>query len=365
MRLFASFFFLVLFSISSVVASAQISISPYNANNLNLDEKNWFIFQAKVGQTIQDSVRVNNLGKTESQINISAKDMQILENGSFTILSDQTPNTEIGNWFKLDTSTLVLAAKDSTEIPFKIEIPQNILDGEYAGGISFTENTPAQDKININIRKGIRTYVTVGDDLKLDFKATQLNIADPKDSNFDKLKTDKPNFGKNNLLLEFEAENLGNIFGILDCKYALNYADGTNYENTYSVDLAPRVGFRKYYINTNQEYKLGKTQAILDCQIKPQNIEAKKLKTESQKLVISDSLDLEQNELSGFEMSRQDFFTPTKQNISDSKIDQAQIIDSKSQNTLLVSIWLYLAIGLVLVFVFAVAVFYYKTKKTK
>ena len=135
MRLFASFFFLVLFSISSVVASAQISISPYNANNLNLDEKNWFIFQAKVGQTIQDSVRVNNLGKTESQINISAKDMQILENGSFTILSDQTPNTEIGNWFKLDTSTLVLAAKDSTEIPFKIEIPQNILDGEYAGGI--------------------------------------------------------------------------------------------------------------------------------------------------------------------------------------------------------------------------------------
>ena len=346
------------------LAQANLSIAPYNADRTNPQNKDWFIFSAKPGETLSDALILNNSDPEDHIVKVLGKDIQITNNGSFTILPDEIENQSAGKWLKLDINQLTVPAKNSIKLPFKIEIPNETQDGEYGAGFGVTLADSSAESLKILVRKGVRTYIAVGDDFKLKTRIEKLNILDLKDTDYDQSRSNKPYFGKDNLILEFEAENLGNVFGVLDCKYALNYADGSVFENSYSTEMAPRVGSRKFTIITNQTYKTGKTQAILDCETKSQNLDPQKVKIEDKKTVISDNLELNQGELDSFEMSKKPAFTQPKSNINDSTISEPNQGETNTtvQNY---NIWIYGGIASVLVLIIGLSVYYFYHKKNQ
>jgi hypothetical protein len=369
MRVLKKFYLFWLAVILCLVPSfvqANLSIMPYNADHTNPQNKDWFIFQAKPGEVISDALILSNSQNQDYTVKILGKDAKITDNGSFTILPDQVENQEAGKWLRLDIEQIVIPANKNIKLPFKVEIPKETKDGEYGAGFGVSLLNPGQESLNIQIRKGVRTYIAVGQDFSLNAKVANLNILDPKDSDYQQVKADKQYFGKDNIILDFDAENVGNVFGVLNCKYALNYTDGTIFESTFTTDLAPRVGSRKFDIVTNQPYKIGKTQVILDCQIESQNIDLKKVKIETQKTVISDNLELNQADLDSFEMSKQPAFNQVKQNISISKAPEAEnpktptVEQGNNYN-----LWIYGLVGFVLLIGISGVVYYLYFKKSQ
>lgn len=293
---------------STLKTFAAVDIVPYNSNNRLPTETNWFVLNAQPGQTLNESVRLNNSSKTATNVELNTQDSQILEDGSFAVLNNQQKNELSGKWFKFDVSKVTLESNTFARIPFQIDIPKETKDGEYAAGITATEVNPDQSAIQVLLRKGLRVYVAVGGDFKLNSEVNNLNIVDPKDANFDEIKNSKPYFGSDNMLLSFEAENKGNIFGVLEVKYSLKFSDGSVFENNFTTELAPNVGKRTYYIVTNQAYKTGLTEAFLDYKIKPQNIDSNKVKNEKVTGILNDNLTLTQSELDNFAPAKTKFF---------------------------------------------------------
>jgi hypothetical protein len=291
-----------LFSLVSV--KADFSPSPLNSNKINLNEKNWFVYQAKAGETIRDTILLKNKVNQETIVNLESKDSKILEDGLFTILGPDEENKQVGKWVDLDVNKITLSANNSSQVSFEIKIPENTPDGEYSAGISAIESVSNKEKnnnqANIIKRYGLRIYIAVGEKYNLNIQPSQLNILDPGDKNFSQLLTKKPYFGKNNMVLEYEAENLGNIFGIINGKYSLTKPDGSVYENTFSAEIAPSVGKRKYTIITNQKYEIGKTEVVADFKITALNSKIEKYTNLNPKTALGDAVELNNNSWDNF-----------------------------------------------------------------
>lgn len=325
---------LMVILLTGFTTSANFDIAPYNANKVSSNEKNWFLINVKAGQKIRQSLAVSNDQNQDINLEMNAKDATILEDGSFTIIPDKQQNLNTGNWLNLDVNKIIIPAQKLVQIPFSIDIPNDTKDGEYAAGISAFETKPNVENVQTVIRKGVRAYIAVGDDFKLNSKVDKLNILDPKDTNFEDIKTKKSYFGKDNALLEFEVENTGNIFGILEAKYALKYDNGEVFEGNFSTEIAPFVGKRTFYIITNQAYRVGNTEAILDYKIKPLNIDPKRVMTENITGVLNDNLNLSQNQLDNFlpaktaafkEVSKSQLIQP-EDSVAKNIIDRLKII---------------------------------------
>jgi len=348
----------------NITASANLTIAPYNADRSDKLEKDWFVFSIKAGDTINDALILNNSFTFDTTADLSAKDAVTTDEGNFTILADQDPNKAVGNWIKLAVDQILIPQTGSIKIPFQIDIPKETKDGEYAAGFAITTQGQSQDTVKIAIRKGVRVYLAVGQDFTLASKIQDLNIVDPSDPDFGQIKSEKSFFGKDNLLLEFQAQNTGNIFGVLDCKYALNYGDGTIYESVFTTEITPRSKALKYYIITNQPYKTGTTTAILDCQNQVQNIDPKRVKFENQKAVISNELVLNQTQLEAFEPSRNPAFTRAnlEKNPAQDTKDDINILSSTKNN----SFEMFYILGAVVVLILVAAlgaVYFHKRKK--
>jgi hypothetical protein len=200
-------------------------------------------------------------------------------------------------------------------IPFTVNIPQETKDGEYSAGISVTELESADQRVNIALRNGIRSYIAVGSDFNLDADIADLNIVDPKDDNFDNVLRTRRYAGRENMLIEVKVRNTGNIFGVVDAKYSIEYEDGTVYESSFATETAPGVGVRTYYIITNQPYRVGQTNVVFDYTLKPLNISPDKVNNLNPKGVLGDSLNLTQDEYDNFSSAKQKAFISKSQDI--------------------------------------------------
>jgi len=362
----ANLVLVLILSISSAYISvnANVNASPYNANRSDAKEKDWFVLSAKAGQTLDDTLSIQNPDPEDKEVSVYAKDLKDTEDGVFTIKTDTEENNGVGNWFQLEVNKVIIPSNKNIKLPFKIKLPNDTKDGEYAAGFGITELNPKNDTpFKIAVRKGVRAYIAVGKDFNLNTKITNLNILDPKDDDYTKIKASKQYFGKENTVLEFDVENQGNIFGVLDCKYALNYEDGAVFESSFASDIAPRVGPKKQYIITNQPYKTGKTNAILDCQTKSQNLDTEKVKFENPKTAIGDELNLNQSELDAFESSKQIAFAPQNQEkIQNETPQNTTKIDNNNVNNYF---WILGGFVIFAVLIALATLFYLKNKNKK
>jgi len=308
--IFKKTFLLVVTSLvffGSVFVSAEVSISPYNPKN----SSNWLIYEAKPGDRIKDSLKIQNTNSQDVITTLKGRDFTVTDSGQYTIIADSLENSSVGNWIKIPSDKVSVPSNKFTQIPFQIDIPKEAKDGEYSGGISMTEQKNPGESLDVTVRKGVRAYVAIGNNFNLSGKVENLKILGPKDNNYNDIRKSKLYFGRDNLVVSYEAENLGNIFATMTGKYSLVFPDGKVFENTFSQDLAPGVGVRTFEIISNQEYQIGKTQVIINYTIKPLNIDKEKVKINNNSSTLGASLEIKNEEFNNFALANQKaFITP-------------------------------------------------------
>lgn len=346
-------------SIFGLVVNAEISISPYTPKN----DSSWFVYETNAGDIIKDSLKIQNTNLTDSIVNLDTKDSQITDSGQYTILAPGQNNLLVGNWIKLNSTKISIPSNKFAQVPFEIKIPKDTKDGEYSGAVVFTEQKNPGENLDITVRKGVRTYLAVGKDLGLSGKIDNLKILSPSDQNYSEQKKSKPFFGRDNLVITYQAENLGNVFGSLTGKYSLIFPDGKVFENTFSQDLAPGVGPRTFNIISNQQYQEGKTKLILNYNIKPLNIAEEKVKITNSSDTIGAELDLKREVLDNFAFASQKAFVNPGENLSNKNDCQTKDCSSFSWSKVTWFLGGFLFLILLISGIFIGVNFYQKSKK--
>lgn len=166
--------------LASQVCFAQGGISLTTKNyDPNTGNQSWFNYEELAGSSISDSITIHNKGAAPVTIRLSAKDAFSNEAGSFSLTDENTQQNGLGSWTKLEKNQIILAANESADVDFVINIPKNTAPGEYFGGI--TAETIDQctgdcaGNIQVKTRTGNRIYLTVPGKRKEEIKLTQID----------------------------------------------------------------------------------------------------------------------------------------------------------------------------------------------
>lgn len=181
-------FLLLIFCLSPQFAFAAGSLgitvadpNPYSTN------KSWFYFQADKDKELTGKVLVKNFGRSEVVANVYPVDAMVNEAGSFVLKFFKEEQKGLGKWMKINTLTVKLGPGEYKEIPFTINVPEDVTPGEYFGGIVAQESSSdasenSEVQVNsigatVQTRVGSRVYLTVPGDVVEDFKWKQFEHA--------------------------------------------------------------------------------------------------------------------------------------------------------------------------------------------
>lgn len=159
-------------------ANGNLTIVVKNQNPTN-ENKNWFIYEKKAGEAIDDVAVVKNLGDKPLTAHVYAVDASSNSSGSFILKLEDETRSDIGKWTKMNANdTITIPAQQSVDFPFHIQIPENATPGQYFGGIVLEEANNAPEavpvaaasatgpqicctNILVKTRIGLRIYLTI------------------------------------------------------------------------------------------------------------------------------------------------------------------------------------------------------------
>jgi hypothetical protein len=133
------------------------------------DNRASFGYGATPGAIVKDFVAVSNVGNNPVTLKIYASDAFNTPEGGFDLLAAGKPSVDVGVWTKPDKSSVSLAPRSVSIVPFTMSIPANATPGDHAAGIVAaltTEQTGANgQKVSVEQRVGARIYLRVTGDL--------------------------------------------------------------------------------------------------------------------------------------------------------------------------------------------------------
>lgn len=133
------------------------------------DNRASFGYGATPGAVVKDFVAVSNVGATPVTLKIYASDAFNTPEGGFDLLAAGKPSVDAGAWTKPDKTSVSLAPRSVSIVPFTLTIPANATPGDHAAGIVAaltTEQTGANgQKVAVEQRVGARVYLRVAGDL--------------------------------------------------------------------------------------------------------------------------------------------------------------------------------------------------------
>lgn len=138
----------------------------------NVEMPKYFLYESQPGQSIEDSIKVSNLGDTTMNVRIYAVETEINSQGEEVLKPYQSEAKHLGQWVSFDNQqelNFTLETNQTKQIDFKINIPEQANKQQYQGGI-MVEKLNVQDEapqegvvIKTNGRIGIKTFLTVTD----------------------------------------------------------------------------------------------------------------------------------------------------------------------------------------------------------
>ena len=166
--------------LTGAVNTDTIGILPaYPDPNVQFSNS-WFIYGLDLGQSKRDAVRVINNKNETVVVKIYAVDASTTSDGSFALLTEDAPRTDVGSWVRLAANEIEIPARSEKLVPFIINIPPNADVGDHMGGIIMQEVEVEGDKltgtgVKIITRVGVRIYETVPGEVRRDFDITRLD----------------------------------------------------------------------------------------------------------------------------------------------------------------------------------------------
>jgi len=163
---------------SVVSANGNLTIIVKDPNQYTGNQSS-FNYEKKAGEAIEDVAIVKNFSDKPIKAHVYAVDATSNDSGSFILKLENELRTGIGQWTKLGTADiLTIPPHQSVDFPFHIQIPDNIVPGQYFGGLVLEEIDDSQKLVGIaaategggkicctNIlvktRIGLRIYLTV------------------------------------------------------------------------------------------------------------------------------------------------------------------------------------------------------------
>lgn len=314
-------------------------------------------YSVKPGQTISDTVQLYNTGNTDETLLVGAQDLEVTEEGSFTLSPLNVKSTEVGSWINLQVNRITIAANESVKIPFTITIPANVSSGQYLGGISATNTTSTNNAaVAIQTRKAIRVYLTVNDDLTIKPEVSQFAIISPTDADFQSQKQRMKYLGRDNMIAYFSVEDKGNVFSTMKVNYAITFPNGELKKNEIVYNLAPRAGKRIVYVITNEPYRVGRTTIDVNYTIEPQNIDAKKVVLENPSGLMQATINLSQSDYDAFANAEQK---------ANTRLSQLENPPSSEEKKTFNWLWIWLvSIGFIIISAGSLWYFFFQKKRT-
>lgn len=351
------------FGVTSISAAG---LEPYNADRQNPDSLR-FVFNLKAGETIEDAARVTNNTNQPVNVEVLGRDGEITSDGQLTVVSNSLENQQAGKWIQLDQTKYTIKANENIKVPFKVTVPEGTKSGEYYSGLSVIElgdaNTTSSGNVTVKTRLAVKVFITVQGELKANTDVKNLNIIDPKDSDYNIERAKYGKIGRENMFIRYEAENTGNIFLKLNAKYKITLPDGQIKEFTKDQDLAPGVGSKKFYLETGVPFQVGKTKVELAYEAKPTNKvkDPNSLSTENIKGTLTDELELSQADYDNFVASRATQIQTASKNNTKNEPIEVKVVQESSLNQILVGLVAALSVAIVAILLFMV----FKKKNTK
>jgi hypothetical protein len=302
-----------IFTLLTPLASAQsvfaAGLEPFNADKSNADTLR-FHYTVNPGETKQDDAKVSNPTNLPVNVEVLGRDGEITSDGAFTVISNSLENQKAGRWIQLDQTKYTVPATTAIKVPFKVSVPDGTVPGEYYAGLSVIEtgdaNAQSSGNVTVKTRVAVKMFITVRGDLQANTDVKNLNIIDPSDSDFNIERAKYGAIGRENMYVRYEAENTGNLFLRLATKYKITLPDGSVSEGESNQDIAPKLGSRKFYIETKQPFKVGKTKVDLSYEAKPINTPETPgdVKNGTLKGNLTDELNITQDQIDKFAQSR-------------------------------------------------------------
>jgi len=142
------------------------------------DDRSALEHDVEPGQTLQDSMVVQNLSDLPIELQLYAADAVNTADGSYNLLVRDAEDLGVGAWTTVEQETIVLAPGQEQEVGVTIAVPDNATPGDHAGGVvASLRSTQTDTQVALEQRVGVRTYLRVAGELEPSLSIQDLDIS--------------------------------------------------------------------------------------------------------------------------------------------------------------------------------------------
>lgn len=124
-----------------------------------------FAYEVAPGTSVSDALTVTNRSAEPIELDVYAADGFLTPDGSLDILASSEPSTELGSWISVASAPVALASGESTEVPFRLDVPADATPGDYAAGVVAAMLVTADSGTVTERRLGSRIHLRVQGEL--------------------------------------------------------------------------------------------------------------------------------------------------------------------------------------------------------
>lgn len=172
-------------TVTSAVEYGGIGGRPANPRADNPRTQSIFVYELESGQEQTDAVRVFNNTEETRTISVGAVDSALASDGAFSCAQELEDKKDVGSWIQLSSASVTVAPGQSKDVPFTIQVPNNVSVGEHGGCITIqdTQSTASatQNGVVLSFRSAIRVAVTIPGEIVKDLNFTQISTSTDKD----------------------------------------------------------------------------------------------------------------------------------------------------------------------------------------
>ena len=165
-----------------------------------------FVVEADPGDTVRDSLVVENLGDVELVLGVYASDAFNTVDGELDLLPADTEPVDVGSWVTFEQPSITVPAGGTVEVPFTISVPGDAPAGDHVGGVltslTVTEPDAQGNRVRIERRLGTRLYLRVSGELEPELTFTSLEVDHSPSWN---------PFAAGSMTVRYQVENTGNV----------------------------------------------------------------------------------------------------------------------------------------------------------
>lgn len=186
-------------------AQKRITVGLQTATRTGPDDRVRYDYEIAPKGVRQDFVAVVNYSDREAEVTLAARDATSTPDNAYTVQTDDQRSTDVGSWISLARTSLRMAPRTRTLIPFQVGVPFDATPGDHVGAIVLTVLTQGLRDgkgVVVSNRVGLRMRVRVPGQLR-----PELRIDDLRTEFYGPFRS----FGVGRLQTTYTVRNVGNV----------------------------------------------------------------------------------------------------------------------------------------------------------